>query len=104
MDGLTFLQNAEKTRPQPVYVLAGDEALVKRHVLAALRKLLLGTKENPFGWSVLAGDRASWSAVLGELTTLPFLGPRRVVVVDAADDFVSEARARLETYVGAPAA
>jgi DNA polymerase-3 subunit delta len=104
MDALTFLQNPAKTPAQPLYVLAGDEPFVKRHALKALRSLLLGTKENPFGWSVLPGEKLSWSAVHSELTTLPFLGPRRVVVVDAADPFVTAARDKLEAYVGAPAA
>src|SRR5260370_23462852 len=104
MDALTFLQNPAKTPPQPLYVLAGDEPFLKRHALKALRPLLLGTDENPFGWSVLPGEKLSWSAVHGELTTLPFLGQRRVVVVDAADPFVTAARDKLEAYVGAPGA
>jgi DNA polymerase-3 subunit delta len=37
------------------------------------------------------------------LTTLPFLAPRRFVVIDQADPFVKEERARLEQYVAAPA-
>ena len=104
MDGLTFLQNPEKCEPQPVYVLAGDEPFLKRHVLGALRTLLLGAGDDSFGWSVFGGDKASWPAVHGELATLPFLGARRVVAVDAADPFVTAARDKLEKYVGAPAA
>jgi DNA polymerase-3 subunit delta len=104
MDGLTFLQNPTKTAPQPVYVLTGDEAFLKRHLLAALRTRLLGDEDNPFGWSAHAGDKATWSEVKGELITLPFLGRLRVVVVDAADPFVTEFRDKLEKYVAAPAA
>ncbi len=104
MDGLTFLQNPAKTEPQPLYVLVGDEPFLKRHALTALRKLLLGDEENPFGWSSFSGDKTNWSAVHSELTTLPFLGTRRVVAVDAADPFVTAARDKLEKYVEAPAA
>ena len=104
MDGLTFLQNPAKTPRQPIYVLVGDEPFLKRHVLTALRQKLLGEEDNPFGWSVLTGDKLSWSAVHGELLTLPFLGSCRVVVVDAADPFVTAARDKLETYFAAPAA
>jgi DNA polymerase-3 subunit delta len=104
MDGLTFLQNPAQKSPQTLYVVTGDEAFLKRHVLAALREQLLGEGENPFGWSVLSGDRATWSAIHGELTTLPFLGPRRVVVVDGADPFVTACREKLEKYLAAPAA
>jgi DNA polymerase-3 subunit delta len=104
MEALTFLENPAKTPPQPVYVLVGDESFLKRHALKALRELLLGSEDNPFGWSVLAGDKTSWSAVHADLTTLPFLGSRRVVVVDGADPFVTAAREKLEVYVGAPSA
>lgn len=104
MDALTFLQNPAKTAVQPVYVLAGDEAFLKRHALAALRQLLLGGGDDSFGWTALPGDKAAWPAVQGELMTLPFLGQRRVVVVDAADPFVTAHREKLEKYVGAPAA
>jgi DNA polymerase-3 subunit delta len=101
MDGMSFLQSPTK-KPQPIYALTGDEAFLKRLVLDVLRRLLLGEEDNPFGWSVHAGDRATYSAVINELTTLPFLGSRRVVVVDGADLFVQEHRARLEKYVAAP--
>ena len=104
MDALTFLQNPAKTPLQPVYVLTGDEAFLKRQLLKALRQRLLGVEENPFGWSAFPGDKATWPAVHGDLTTLPFLGPRRVVVVDGADPFVTAARARLEKYMADPAA
>jgi DNA polymerase III subunit delta len=103
MDGLSFLQNPGK-KPQPVYAVTGDEPFLKRHVLAALRTMLLGEEENPFGWSVLPGDKATYSAVVNEVATLPFLGTRRVVVVDAADPFVTNYRDRLEKYVASPAA
>jgi DNA polymerase-3 subunit delta len=87
-----------------VYVLTGDEAFLKRHVLAALRKSLLGDEYSAFGWSAFSGEKASWAAVHGDLATLPFLGPRRVAVVDAADPFVTAHREKLEKYVGAPSA
>src|SRR5205814_115297 len=50
------------------------------------------------------GDKTDWSTVRAELDTLPFLSPRRVVVVEAADPFVTRHRAQLEKYVGQPAA
>jgi DNA polymerase-3 subunit delta len=101
MDALPFLDKPGK--PQPVYVLPGDEAFLKRQVLAALEPLLLGDADPAFAWSVLPGATADWSAVRAELDTLPFLSPRRVVVIDQADPFVTRFRAALEKYVGQPA-
>jgi DNA polymerase-3 subunit delta len=39
------------------------------------------------------------AAVMDDLSTLPFLSDRRVVLVRDADSFISEHRERLETYV-----
>ena len=48
-------------------------------------------------------EKAVWAAVHDELQTLPFLGGHRLVVVDAADPFVTKHRAALEKYLAAPA-
>jgi DNA polymerase-3 subunit delta len=101
MDALTFLNKAAKAKPQPLYVLVGDEAFLKRQALDALEKHLLGDADPAFAWTVLP-ITAGWSTVRAELDTLPFLSPRRVVVVEQADPFVTDHRATLEKYVGQP--
>jgi DNA polymerase-3 subunit delta len=103
MDSLTFLERGERLKVQPVYVLHGDEDFLKRQVLAALRKLVLGEGDNAFGLSTHTGDRAVFATVRNELETVPFLTPRRLVVVENADPFVSQFRAQLEKYVAGPA-
>src|SRR5438309_1024991 len=103
MDALQFIDKAAKSKPQPVYVLHGDEALLKREALAALDVLLLGDADPEFARSVVPGLTAEWSAVCSELDTLPFLSPRRVVVIDQADSFVTNNRPALEKLVAAPA-
>jgi DNA polymerase-3 subunit delta len=104
MDSSTFLKQGAKATMQPVYVLHGDEAFLKRQVLTQLRKLVLGPADDGLGVCTFAGDKATFSEVNAELTTLPFLAPRRFVVVEQADPFVTAERARLEKYVAAPAA
>jgi DNA polymerase-3 subunit delta len=101
MDSLTFLERAAKAKPRPFYVLHGDEHFLKRQVLAALRQVVLAGGDPEFGVSTHAGDKAAWAAVHDELETLPFLAPRRLVVVENADPFVTRERARLEKYVTA---
>ena len=103
MDAITFLERIDKAKPQPVYVLHGDETFLKRQLLAALRRLVLGPGDEGFGITTFAGDAASLSAVATELRTLPFLAPRRLVVVENAEPFVKQERARIEQYVAAPA-
>jgi len=44
----------------------------------------------------------SLAAVMDDLATLPFLSPRRVVLVREADGFISAHRERLEAYITSP--
>lgn len=101
MDALAFLDRPGKV--QPVYALHGDEDFLKRQVLATLQALVLGEAGESFGLSTHAGDKATFAAVHDELQTLPFLSPRRLVVVENADPFVTRHRAALEKYVAKPA-
>jgi DNA polymerase-3 subunit delta len=104
MDALTFIDKPPDAKKlAPVYVLHGDEDFLKRQVLAVLRKAVFGSEENEFGFSTQPGDKAEFATVRSELETVPFLSPRRLVVIDAADPFVSQYRSALEKYVSKPA-
>ena len=103
MDSLSFLERAPQGEPRFVYVLHGDEDFLKRQVLVALREHILGADVDSFGLSTHDGDKAEFAVVRGELETLPFLSPRRLVVIDKADPFVTRNRAALEKYVAKPA-
>jgi DNA polymerase-3 subunit delta len=102
MDSLAFLERPPRGQPQPIYALTGDEDFLKRQVVLALRRSVLGDGDEAFGYSSHPGEKAVWSSVHDELQTLPFLGGRRLVVVDAADPFVTKYRPALEKYVAAP--
>jgi DNA polymerase-3 subunit delta len=104
MDSLTFLERSGRGKVQPVYVLHGDEGFLKRQVLALLRKVVLGEGEDAFGFTALPGDKTSFSEVRNELSTLPFLSPRRLVLVEQADPFVTREREKIEEYLKEPAA
>ena len=104
MDSLAFLERGARAKLQAVYVLQGDEDFLKRQVVRALRTLAFGSPEEEFGLSVHDGDKAAFAAVRGELETVPFLCPHRLVVIDNADPFVTRHRAALEKYVAEPAA
>src|SRR5919201_397344 len=100
MDSLTFLERLPKAKPQPLYVLHGDEPFLKRQVLVAVQKLVLGTDDPGFALTTFPGEKATWGEVCDELETLPFLSPRRLVVVENADPFVTRERSRLEKFAG----
>lgn len=102
MDALTFIEQTKPAEPQPVYVLAGEERFLKRLALERIQKLVFGPEGDDFARTVYEGDSTEWATVHDELQTLPFLSPRRMVVIQDADDFVSENRASLEGYVKKP--
>jgi DNA polymerase-3 subunit delta len=96
MDALAFL---DRPRLQPLYVVHGDEDLLRRLALQAIRRAVLGPDDDGFSYSVHAGDKATFAAVMDELQTVPFFGERRLVVVENADPFVTRYRAILEKAV-----
>src|SRR5258706_10298902 len=102
MDAVDFLSKLGKAPSQPVYVLHGDEEFLKRQVKTELVPHLLDDADPAYALSAYPGDRAEWSTIRGELETLPFLSPRRVVVIEQADPFVTEYRPQLEKYVAKP--
>jgi DNA polymerase-3 subunit delta len=101
MDALPFLAAASPKR-QPVYVLSGDEDFLKRLAREKIVAAALGDADPDLALSVYAGDKLDFSTVRNDLDTLPFLAPCRVVVVEAADPFVTAHRPQLEQYVAKP--
>src|SRR5262245_10237686 len=102
MDALTFLEKASKSKRQPVYALVGDEDFLKARCREAIQSLVLGEADPEFALSVYPGEKLDLSAVRNDLETLPFLSPARLVMVEAADPFVTEHREALERYVAKP--
>ncbi len=99
MDSLTYLERGGKAKVLPLYVLYGDEPFLKRQVLLALRKRALGEEADDTAVSVHAGDKTTFAAVYDELQTAPFFHPRRLVVIENADPFVTNFRGTLEKKV-----
>ena len=102
MDALDLVAKPPKGPPQAVYALIGDDDFLKRVARDALTERLLAGSDPELALSSFPGDKTTFAAVRAELDTLPFVGDRRVVVVEAADPFVSTYRAQLEQYVAAP--
>lgn len=91
--------------PTAVCVLFGDEPLLKRLVRKRIRQAALTGDDADFSEFSFNGDSAEWRDVSDALATRSlFGGGGRLVLVDAADDFVSRHRSALEDYVARPAA
>jgi DNA polymerase III subunit delta len=104
VSAVAYLAEPEKHPVGPVCAVTGDELFLKREVLAALRRDVLGQEQDEFSLTTFAGrSGVALRDVLDALATVSlFGGGRRMVVVDEADDFVSENRAELEDYVAKP--
>lgn len=97
---------AKKSNPAPairsIYVIAGKDAFrIRRQVELLLDRLLKPEQRELALYQPKTGE-AELREVLDELRTLPFLAPRRVVLLDDAGDFISEYREGLEKYFDAP--
>ena len=83
----------------------GDERFLRRLAVNELRQQVLGQADAEFSLTRFDGETAQMRDVMDELSTVAlFGGGRRLVVIDDADDFVSEHRAELEDYVATPKA
>ena len=101
MDALAFLKAAPGKR-QPVYALVGDEDFLKSRARERIIATALGDEDPSFAVSVYQGDKIDFSTARNDLETLPFVGACRVVIVEAADTFVTENRPALEAYAAKP--
>jgi DNA polymerase-3 subunit delta len=103
LHAIDYLDAPQEHAPQPVNVVFGDEAFLKRQVLSNLKKQALGTGDADFSLTVFEGKQAELADVLDELSTMAmFGGSTRLVLVEEADDFVTRYRPELENYVDSP--
>ena len=83
----------------PVHALVGDDSFLQRQALEAVLAAL-GTEVQR---ADVDGPGASVASVLDELRSFAMFGGRRVVVVRDADEFISDNREVLESYLGSVA-
>lgn len=102
MDALEFLANSTKYKPQPMYVLVGDEDFLKRKCRERLITFLLEDVDPELALTMFSGDKIAFREVRAELDTMPFLGERRIVSMESADKFISDHRNQLENYISQP--
>jgi DNA polymerase-3 subunit delta len=103
IDALDYLTAPDKHPVRGACAMYGDEAYLKREVLTALRRQVLGRDDDAFALSTFDGDVAELHEVLDALATMSLFGGTRLVIVEEADAFVSQHRGELETYVDRPA-
>jgi DNA polymerase-3 subunit delta len=100
---LDYLAHPQKHPPTPVCAVFGDEAFLRRLAIDELRQQVLESADAEFSLTRFDGETVEMRDVLDELSTVAlFGGGKRLVVIDDADDFVSNHRAELEDYLARP--
>ncbi len=102
MHAFEFLRPGRPTALKPIYAVSGDDAYLRDESIRSIARSALGTSDDDLAVARFAGDQVNLADVLDEVRTLPFLAPCRVVIVDAADPFVTAHRKGLEAYAERP--
>jgi DNA polymerase-3 subunit delta len=100
LHALDYVAQATKAPFRGLAVVYGDDPFLKRLARDKLREQTLSGQDSEFSLSVFDGEAAAWRDVMDELSTVAlFGGDARLVIIERADDFVSEHRSRLEDFV-----
>lgn len=99
-----FLGILNREEAKPVYAVTGEEDLLKSEAVAAIKHKALGDADPSMCYVEYDGESVACNAVFDELRTLPFLGSRRVVLLEKADKFADRFRDALNNYLDSPSA
>lgn len=99
---MDFLDRKRKPAIPAVVVAFGDEEFLRRQAMLAVRTAIVGEEPSDFVFSEYEGDTARLADVRDDLFTPPFLGERRLVLVEDADRFVTQFREPLLEVVRNP--
>src|SRR6266478_7805681 len=103
MLAIDFLDAPEKCKTGPAAVVYGKERFLKLEASKQVAALVLGPQGDDLSLARLPGPEADLKTVVDALLTVSMWNPKQVVLVDDADDFVSNFRAGLEEYLERPA-
>ncbi len=105
LHALDFLAAPADHAVPPVCAVFGDDPFLKRLVLRAIRRQVVGDDADvPVASYDCQERRPEWRDVADELATVSLFGggSPRLVILESADDFVSANRTKLEDYVAKP--
>lgn len=101
MHATDYIAKKKPLTDVPVVALFGAERFLKLEIL----KLIPGVgneEDDDVALTRVAGKDADLRSVSDELLTVSMFGDKRVVLIEDADDFVSQNRPGLEKYVAKP--
>ena len=103
MHAIEFLEAPQDHKTGPVVAVFGKERFLKLEVVRQVCALALGPDADELSVIRLAGEELELKTVVDSLLTVSMWSPKQVVLVEDADDFVSQYRSPLEDYLERPA-
>lgn len=95
------LAELQKSGPQPVYFLDGDERALLEEFLSTLKEVAVPPAARDFNFEAFSGKEVTLSRVLDSASTLPAFSERRMVLVTQADKLATEAEPLIR-YLASP--
>lgn len=88
--------------PAPLYLVIGEDDLLRDTAVATLKAAVLGDDGNDFNCDVFYGDEVGGSDIVACASEIAVFASRRLVVVKAADKLPARESEVLLTYLRAP--
>jgi DNA polymerase-3 subunit delta len=103
MQAIEFLEAPQNYKTGPAAVVFGRERFLKLEAIKQVAALVLGPDSGDLGLTRLPGPETDLKTVVDSLLTVSMWNPKQVVLVEEADEFVSNFREGLEAYLDRPA-
>ena len=88
-------------RPQPIYLLHGQEAFLKDQILDRLTSLVPEGMRD-FNLQVLLADDTSPASALEQAQTMPFMSPPRVIILKGIERYSADELSLFHKYLEQP--
>ena len=95
------LESRLDERVEAVYLLVGDQDLLRELSAKKLQIAVVGETPSPFSFERFDGESGDFDRILMAANMLPLLGGRRLILVKRASQLV-ESESALQTYVADP--
>jgi DNA polymerase-3 subunit delta len=103
MQATDFLDAPAGQKTGPIVVVYGKERFLKLEAIRQVSAIVLGPEGDELSLARLPGPETDLKSVVDSLLTVSMWNPRQLVVVEEADEFVTNFREGLESYLDRPA-
>lgn len=94
-------QHLDAGKLEPVYIVTGNQDLLRELAVTSLRDVAVGGETTPFNYERFDGEEANGGQVVMSANLLPMMGGRRAVVVKRAQKLLEKSE-DLQAYIANP--